>query len=133
MTEREVEKDPQLHGKFQSGALEAKFHSPQQKVKTSLQQATSKQYLIDLTPIYSSYRCSLNYMALNKVNMQDDNTQLRIKVHETQLPTHKIMSCSHRCKTTIGNYRRQCNHSVLNNKKTQFQHSRVITAKKNSH
>ena len=88
---------------------------PEQKVRTSLKQATSMQYFVDLIPIHSSYRCSLNYLILNKVNMQDDNTQLRIKVHETQLSTHKIMRCSHRCKTTIGNYRRQCNHSVRNN------------------
>ena len=45
----------------------------------------------------------------------------------TLLPTRKTMRCSHRCKT-VRNYRRQCNHTVLNNdKKTQIQHVMALS------
>ena len=75
LREREVEKEKPATWKVSKQSTRSKV-SFSQAGENTLKQATSTQYLVDLIPMHSSYRCHLNYMALSKINVQDNSTQL---------------------------------------------------------
>lgn len=112
MTEREVEKEGLATWNVSKQSTRSKVSLPRTEGENIIE--TSNQYAILDGSDTNTQQLQIQLKLHSSEQSQHARRQLaaiRIKVHQTQLPTHKIMRCSHRCKTTIGNYRRQCNRS----------------------
>ena len=125
-----LRKKNQLHGKFQTEHPKQSFIFPSRwkHPETSNQYAilsgsdTNAQQLQVPLKLHGSDQNQRTRQQHTVMDTSPQNTTAYTENHEMQ-KMH-----SHKCKTTVRNYRRQCNHTVLNNdKKTQFQHVMALS------